>query len=61
MTPQPTTTVPALDHELADDELDFVVGGLTRALVAPEDDADRQRVRIPGLSVHAGSATVLQP
>jgi hypothetical protein len=47
--------------ELSDDQLDAVVGGLTRVFVAPQDAAPAgpERVQIPGLSLQAAPA--LQP
>jgi hypothetical protein len=62
---QEQTSVPlgAADLELSEDQLDSVVGGLTRVFMGPQDaaPAGQERVQIPGLSLHRNAEPALRP
>jgi hypothetical protein len=49
--------------ELSDDQLDSVVGGLTRVFGAPQHaaPAGQEWAQVPGLSVHRKPEPALQP
>lgn len=57
--------VGAAGLELSEDELDSVVGGLTRVFTGPQDaaaaPAGQERVQIPGLALHREAEPALRP